>query len=151
VGLRERLDEDLKAAMRAKDAVRLSVIRGIKAAVLAEETKAARVQLDEAGIVAVIAREIKQRQEAAAEFARGGRPDLVEKAENEMAVLRTYLPAPLSSEELSALLTEALAATGASGPRDMGKVMGWLMPRVRGRTDTRALSELVKRRLAEQA
>ncbi|CAB1129629.1 conserved protein of unknown function [Candidatus Hydrogenisulfobacillus filiaventi] len=147
MGLRERLDEDLKAALRAKDQRRLAVIRGVKAAILAEETKGTRTSLDDDGIVGVLSKEIKQRRDAIPDFRRGNRPDLVEQAEAEIAILEEYLPAPLSPAELEALVEEAVAETGASGPRDMGKVMGWLRPRTRGRADGKAVADLVKARL----
>jgi uncharacterized protein YqeY len=146
--LRERLDQDLKAALRAKDATRLSVIRGIKAAVLAQETQSRRTLLDDDGIIAVIVRELKERREVLPQFEAAGRADLVEKARNEIAVLESYLPQALTGEEIAGLIEEAVAAVGASGPKDHGKVMAWLAPRIRGRADGRAVSEAVKTRLA---
>ncbi len=151
MSLRERLNDDLKQAMRDKDAVRLTVIRGIKAAVLQAETRGERTTLDDSGIVAVIAKEVKERQDAAPDFERGGRQDLVDKLAQEIAVLQQYLPEPLSESELTALISEALKETGAQGPKDMGKMMGWLSPRTRGRADGRMVSEAVKRALQNRA
>jgi uncharacterized protein YqeY len=144
MSLRERLNDDLKDAMRAKDNLRLSVIRGIKAAILREETRAERTTLDDAAIVQVIAKEVKERQEAIGDFNRGGRPDLVEKAQSEIQVLQQYLPQPLSRAELDQLVREAIQEVGASGPRDMGRVMGWLTPKTRGRADGKEVAEVVK-------
>lgn len=147
MALRERLNEDLKVAMRAKDPVRLAVIRGIKAAVLSVETRAERVTLEDDGILQVITKELKERQEALPEFERAGRQDLVDKLRQEMALLREYLPAPLSSDELAKLVADAIDRSGAAGPRDLGKVMGILQPAIRGRADGRMVADLVKSQL----
>lgn len=146
--LRERLEADLKTALREHDQTRLSVIRLIKAAVLTQETKGPRRVLDDAGILEVIAREIKERLEALPEFERGGRADLVAKVQRELAVLREYMPPPLSETELDALVDDAVHRTGAKGPKDMGRVMAELMPAVRGRADGRVVSEKVRARLS---
>lgn len=151
MSLRDRLNEDLKDAMRAKDAVRLSVIRGIKAAILQAETRGERVVLDEPGILQVLAKEVKERQDAIQEFERGGRGDLVDKLTQELAVLQDYLPEPLSEAELAQLIQEAIAETDAEGPKDMGRVMGWLTPKTRGRADGKAVSEAVKAALQHRA
>ncbi|MCY0879130.1 MAG: GatB/YqeY domain-containing protein [Firmicutes bacterium] len=149
MSLRERLNDDLKDAMRAKDTLRLSVIRGIKAAILREETRGERTTLDDQGIVQVIAKEVKERQEAIGDFERGGRSDLVAQAQAEIQVLTQYLPQPLSRAELDELIREAIAAVGAQGPRDLGRVMGWLTPKTRGRADGKEVAEAVKARLSE--
>jgi hypothetical protein len=146
--LRERLDEELKVAMRARDAVTLSVIRMVKAAVLDQETRAERTTLDDDGIVRVVEKEIKERRAAIEDFERGGRQDLVDKALGEITVLQTFLPAQLSADELAALVKRAVEETGASGPKDMGRVMGWLTPHTRGRAEGRVVSDLVKAHLA---
>ena len=147
MALRERLNEDLKVAMRAKDPVRLAVIRGIKAAVLSVETRAERVTLEDDGILQVITKELKERQEALPEFERAGRQDLVDKLRQEMAIVQEYLPAPLSSDELAKLVADAIDRSGAAGPRDLGKVMGILQPAIRGRADGRMVADLVKSQL----
>ncbi|MCY0863910.1 MAG: GatB/YqeY domain-containing protein [Sulfobacillus sp.] len=147
MSLRERLNQDLKDAMRAKDQARMTVIRGIKAAILEAETKSQRTTLDDDAIIGVIAKEVKERKETLPEFERGGRLDLVEKLQTEIRILEEYLPTPLTPEEVQALIAEAIRETGASGPRDMGRVMGWLSPKIRGRADGRAVSDLVKAHL----
>lgn len=148
MSLREQLNEDLKAAMRAKDQARLTVVRGIKAAMLAAETRSERITLDDEGILQVIVKELKERRDALPDFERSGRQDLVDKLQLEMTLLSEYLPTPLTEVELHALLEEAVATVEASGPKDMGKVMGWLSPKTRGRADGRQVSEMVKARLA---
>jgi len=147
MSLRERLNQDLKDAMRAKDQARMTVIRGIKAAILEAETKSQRTTLEDDAIIGVIAKEVKERKETLPEFERGGRLDLVEKLQTEIRILEEYLPTPLTPEEVQALIAEAIRETGASGPRDMGRVMGWLSPKIRGRADGRAVSDLVKEHL----
>ena len=148
MSLREQLNEDLKTAMRAKDQARLAVIRGIKAAILAAETRSERITLDDDGILQVIAKELKERRDALPDFERSGRQDLVDKLHHEMALLSQYLPAPLTSDELRVLVNEAVQSVGATGPKDMGKVMAWLTPKTRGRADGREVSALVKEQLA---
>ncbi len=147
MSLRDQLNEDLKTAMRAKDSARLTVIRGIKAAILAAETRSERITLDDDGIMQVIVKEVKERRDALPDFERGGRQDLVDKLTHEMTLLAQYLPTPLTETELQTLVAEAMGAVGALGPQDMGKVMGWLSPKTRGRADGRHVSEIVKSRL----
>lgn len=146
--LRERLDADLKTAMREKDQQKLSTIRMIKSAMKYRETETgAKGPLDDAGIVQVVTSEIKKRRDAIAEYEKAGRTELAEKEKGELAVLEAYLPPQLSPGELEALVDEAVAATGAAGPRDMGKVMKVLTPRTQGRADGKTVSELVKKKL----
>ena len=147
--LREQLDADLKEALRHRHAVRLSVIRQVKAAILAQETRATRTTLDEAGIQAVIAKEIRERRDAIDDYARASRDDLVAKAHSEIEELSRYLPPPLSTAELKELVERAVTETGAASLRDMGKVMAKLVADTRGRADGRELSEMVKARLGE--
>ena len=147
MGLRERLDEDLKAAMRQKDPLRLNTIRGLKSAVKYREIELMRT-LDDAGILGVVASEIKRRKDAAEQYQAGNRPDLVEKEEAESRLLQSYLPQQLSATELAAKVDEVIAQVGAQGPKDMGAVMKALLPQVQGRADGKAVSELVKQRLA---
>ena len=146
--LREQLDADLKTALRQHDALRLSLIRQVKASVLAQETRGRRVTLDDPDILAVIAKEIKEREEVLPDFERGGRADLVEKARAEIAVLEEYLPPKLSDADLQDLVEAAVREVGAEGPRDMGRVMAVLTPKTRGRADGRTVSELVRARLS---
>jgi uncharacterized protein YqeY len=147
MGLRERLDEDLKAAMRQKDPLRLNTIRGLKSAVKYREIELMKT-LDDAGILGVVASEIKRRKDAAEQYQAGNRPDLVEKEEAESRLLQSYLPQQLSPAELAAKVDEVIAQVGAQGPKDMGAVMKALLPQVQGRADGKAVSELVKQRLA---
>ncbi len=151
MSLRERLNEDLKTAMRAKDSARLTVIRGIKAAILAAETRTERITLEDEGILQVIVKELKERKDALPDFERSGRQDLVDKLKLEMTLLSQYLPTPLTEAEVRGLIDEAVDAVRALGPKDMGKVMGWLSPKTRGRADGRQVSEWVKARLASMA
>ena len=147
MALRERLDEDLKAAMRQKDPLRLNTIRGLKSAVKYREIELMK-SLDDAGILGVVASEIKRRKDAVEQYQAGGRPDLVEKEEAESRLLQAYLPQQLSAAELAAKVDEVIAQVGAQGPKDMGAVMKALLPQVQGRADGKAVSELVKQRLA---
>jgi uncharacterized protein YqeY len=147
--LRERLDADMKAAMKAKDELRLNVVRGVKSAVKYREVEGEKaVVLDEAGILQVIGSEIKKRRDSVEQYRAGHREDLAKKEEAEIAVLQGYLPAQLSAEELARKVDEAVARVGAKGPKDMGAVMKALLPEVQGRADGKAVSELVKQKLA---
>ncbi len=147
--LRERLDADMKAAMKAKDDLRLQVVRGVKSAVKYREVEGEKaVVLDEAGILQVLASEIKKRRDSVEQYRAGGREDLAKKEEAEIAVLQGYLPAQLSPEELARKVDEAVARVGAKGPKDMGAVMKALLPEVQGRADGKAVSDMVKARLA---
>jgi hypothetical protein len=145
--LREQLDAELKTALRQHDTLRVSIIRQVKASVQVQETRGRRTTLDDADILAVIAKELKEREEVIPDFERGGRADLVDKARAEMAILEEYLPPQLSDAELLALVEETVAALDAAGPRDMGRVMGALTPKTRGRADGRRVSEMVRARL----
>ncbi len=148
MSLREQLSEDLKGAMRAKDQARLTVIRGIKAAILAAETRSERITLDDDGILGVIAKELKERRDALPDFERSGRQDLIDRLHHEMELLSQYLPTPLTADELRVLVSQAVSSVSATGPKDMGKVMAWLAPKTRGRADGRQVSELVKAELS---
>lgn len=149
MGLRERLDADMKTALREKDSLRLSTIRMIKSAVQYRETEAgAKGQLDDTGILQVLGSEIKKRRDALAEYEKANRTELAEKERKEIEVLQAYLPEQLSDEELVQAVEDAIAEAGAQGPRDMGKVMKVLTPRIQGRADTRAAADLVKQKLA---
>ena len=146
--LRERLDADMKTAMREKDQLKLSTVRMIKSAMKYRETEpGATGPLDDAGIVAVVTSEIKKRRDAIAEYEKAGRQELAAKERDELAVLESYLPPQLSAAELESLVDEAIAATGAQGPKDMGAVMKALTPKTQGRADGRAVSDLVKKKL----
>jgi uncharacterized protein len=143
MSLKARITEDMKAAMRAGEKERLSCIRMLQAGIQQREIDE-RIQLDDAAVLAVIDKMIKQRKESVAQFQAGNRADLVAKESAEIAVLSSYLPEQLGAAELDALIRDAIAATGAACMKDMGKVMGVLKPKVQGRTDMGALSARVK-------
>jgi uncharacterized protein YqeY len=147
MALRERLDEDLKSAMRAKDSLRMNTIRGLKSAVKYREIELMK-PLDEAGILGVAATEIKRRRDSVEQYRAGNRPDLADKEEAEIRLLQDYLPQQLPAAELEAKVDEVIARVGAKGPKDMGAVMKALLPDVQGRADGKVVSELVKQRLA---
>jgi uncharacterized protein YqeY len=152
MGLREQLMEDLKEAMRHQDAVRKRTIRSVIAALKQAETEldasGQRVHLDDQGIQNVIHKQAKQRQESIVEFGKGGRQDLVEQEQAELAILQSYLPRQLSREEIEAEARQAIAEVEASGPQDLGKVMKPLMARLRGRADGRLANQIVRELLA---
>ena len=145
--LRERLREDTTAAMRSGDALRRDVLRMVQNAIYNAD-KAKHTTMSDEDIVGVITREVKTRRESVEAFHKGGREDLVAKEEAEIAILRDYLPEALSDDELQALVDEGVAATGATSARDLGKVMGWLSPKIRGRADGKVASGLVAQALA---
>lgn len=136
--------------MRSGDALRRDVLRMAQNAIYSIE-KAGHKQLTDDEVIGVLAREVKTRRESIEAFRAGGREDLAAKEEAEIAILQGFLPQQLSEAELSSLVAEAVATTGATSPRDLGKVMGWLSPRTRGRADGKRLSELVTAALAEAA
>ena len=145
--LREGLKDDTTAAMRSGDALRRDVLRMVQNAVYNID-KAKHTTMSDDEIVGVISREVKTRRESVEAFRAGGREDLATKEEAEIAILRDYLPEAMSDEELQALVDEGVAATGASSARDLGKVMGWLSPKIRGRADGKVASGLVAQALA---
>ncbi|SIS66767.1 GatB/YqeY domain-containing protein [Alicyclobacillus vulcanalis] len=143
----DQLNEDLKQAMRDKDKVRLSVIRMVKSAAKNREIELGRALTDE-DMTAVIQKEIKQRRDSLQAFQEAQRADLIEQAEQEIAVLEAYLPAQLGDDEIEQLAKDVMARVGASTKADMGKVMRELMPSVRGRADGRRVQQIVERLLA---
>ena len=145
--LRERLHAEMTDAMRAHDALRRDVLRMAEAAVYGVEKKEHR-ELTDDEVVGVLTREVKTRRESVEAFRAGGREDLAAKEEAEIAILSAYLPTQLSDDEIRALVDEAIEQTGASSARDLGRVMGVLSPRTRGRADGRRVSELVAQALA---
>ncbi|WP_242346476.1 GatB/YqeY domain-containing protein [Anaeromyxobacter terrae] len=147
MALKETLDADMKAAMREKDAPKLSVIRMLKSAIKYREIEVMK-PLDDAGVLAVIATEIKRRRDSVEQYRAGNRADLADKEEAEILVLQAYLPAQLGEDELRAKVDAAIAKTGAQGPKDMGAVMKALLPEVQGRAEGKAVSDMVKARLA---
>jgi uncharacterized protein len=145
--LKERITEDMKSAMRAKDGDRLGAIRLLLAAIKQKEVDE-RVVADDAAVLGIIEKLIKQRKDSIQQFEKAGRMDLVGREEAELAVLTGYLPQQMSDAELSAAIDAALAESGAAGPQAMGKVMAALKPRIAGRADIGKASALVKQRLA---
>jgi uncharacterized protein len=141
--LKERITEDMKAAMRAADRERLGTIRMLQAAIKQREVDE-RITLDDAQVLAVIEKMVKQRRESVAQFEQGGRLDLAAKEKAEIEQLQAYLPAQLSDEEVEGLVREAIATTGATSVKDMGKVMGLVKSRAAGRADMGAVSARIK-------
>ncbi len=147
MSLRERIQSELTAAMRSGDELRRDVLRMATNAAYNVEKKQQR-PLAEDELIAVLTREVKTRRESIEAFRKGNREDLATKEEAEIAILQEYLPQALTEDELEALVHEAIATSGAQSARDMGKVMGWLAPRTRGRADGKRVSELVAQALA---
>ncbi|MBM7868000.1 GatB/YqeY domain-containing protein [Heliobacterium gestii] len=145
MSLKERLMEDMKQAMKDKEAgkFRLSVVRMARSAVQKVEIDKRR-DLTEEETIDVLAREVKQRRDSIAEYEKAGRSDAVEALKQEITLLTAYLPQQLSEEEVRALVREAVTVTGAQSPKDMGKVMGVLMPKVKGRADGKLVNQIVK-------
>jgi uncharacterized protein YqeY len=148
--LKDRIQEDMKTAMRSGEKDRLGAIRMILAAIKQREVDE-RLTLDDAQTLAVIEKMIKQRREAIAQFQSGGRQDLVAKESAEVALLQSYLPAQLNEAELDALIGEAIAAAGASSIKDMGKVMGLVKAKAAGRADMSAVSARIKQKLTARS
>jgi uncharacterized protein YqeY len=146
VPLKERITEDMKTAMRAGEKDRLATIRLMLAAVKQIEVDE-RIVLDEARMLTVLEKMVKQRKESIAQFESGGRPDLVAKETAELAIIQAYLPAQLSESELDALIAEAIASTGAATIKDMGKVMGVVKSKAAGRADMGAVGARIKQKL----
>jgi len=145
--LRDQVNADISAAMKAKDAARLSALRMLKAAIMNKGVEKGR-DLDDAEVLQVVSTLVKQRRDSIEQFSNAGRADLVDKETAEIAVLEHYLPPAASGEEIDAAVLEAIAETGASSPKDMGKVMKAVMPRLAGKNaDGRAVSEAVRRKL----
>ncbi len=147
MSFKDRINDDMKSAMRAKDAPRLLTIRGLMAAMKQREVDE-RISLDDAAIVAIVDRLCKQRKDSIEQFTAGGRQDLVDKEQAELAVLESYLPARLGADAVAAEVAVLIAETGASGPGDMGKVMAAARPRFAGRADLGLVSAAVKAALA---
>ncbi|VVE05023.1 GatB/YqeY domain-containing protein [Pandoraea terrigena] len=147
MSLKERITEDMKTAMRAKAAEQLGTIRLLLAAIKQREVDE-RITLDDAAIVAVVDKLIKQRKDSISQFQAAGRTDLADKEAAELDVLKVYMPQQLSADEVEQAVKAAVAQTGAAGPQDMGKVMGVLKSQLAGRADMTAVSAQVKAALA---
>jgi uncharacterized protein YqeY len=147
VSLKERITDDMKAAMRAGEKERLGVIRMITAAIKQREVDE-RVLLDDTQVLSVLEKMIKQRKESLAQFQAGNRQDLVDKESAEITLLQAYMPSRLSDAEVDALIADAVAATGAASIKDMGKVMGIIKTKAQGRADMAAVGAKIKARLS---
>jgi len=145
--LREQLNEDMKSAMKAREADRLAAIRLLLSEVKRREVDE-RITLDDAGVIAVVEKMIKQRKDSISQYEKAARQDLADKEKFEIGILEAYLPQQLSAAEVDAIVAEAIAATGAKGAADMGKVMGVVKPKLAGRADMGKVSGLVKAKLA---
>jgi uncharacterized protein len=146
VTLRDRLHTEITAAMRSGDSLRRDTLRMAESAIYNAEKRDRRTYADD-DVVAIIGREVKTRRESVEAFRKGGREELATKEESEIAILGEFLPEQLSDDDLQTLVAEAVTATGAASPRDLGRVMGWLAPRTRGRADGRRVSTLVAEHL----
>jgi uncharacterized protein YqeY len=152
VSLRDRLDEELKAAMKSSNAMRRDSLRMVLAAVQKTEKETTRGRaLTDDEMIGVLTRELKVRHESLELFRAGGRENLVAQEEAAIAVVSEFVPQQLTEAELRALVDQAITETGAASPRDMGKVMGWLSPKTRGKADGKAVSQLVTQLLAARS
>ncbi len=146
MSLKSQLTEDMKTAMRAKDKARLGVIRLVLAAIKQLEVDQ-RIELDDAAVLVVLDKMVKQRRESIRQYTDAGRNDLVDQEQAEVEVIQTYLPQPLSEAEIAHLVADAISATGAESVKDMGKVMGVIKPKAQGRADMSQVSALIKTQL----
>lgn len=142
-----RLSEDMKQAMKDKDKETLSVIRMVRASLQNESIKLGKDELTEDEELTILSRELKQRKDSLQEFEAAGRDDLVEKTKKEIAILEPYMPAQISIDELKSLINETIQEIGASSMKDMGKVMGAIMPKVKGKADGSQINKLVQESL----
>lgn len=149
MSLKEKLLNDMKEAMKEKDVLRKNTVQSVRGAILQQE-KDTMKEIGEEQILDIIITEIKKRKDALADFEKGHRPDLIDAANAEIAILQTYLPAQLSEEELTALIRETIAEVSAVSMKDMGKVMGAITPKIKGRADNSKVSSIVKQCLAHQ-
>ena len=148
MSIKDQITEDMKTAMRAKEVARLGAIRLLLAAIKQREVDE-RVVVDDAGVIAIVEKMIKQRKDSISQFEKAGRDDLVAIEVGEMAILQDYLPAQLSDAEVEAAVAAAVSSTGATGPQDMGKVIGALKAQLAGKADMGKVSALVKTSLAK--
>lgn len=144
--VKQRIQDDVKAAMRARDKERISTLRMILAAIKQKEIDE-NIELDDVQTLAVLDKMVKQHRDSIAQFQQGGRADLVDKETRELAIVQSYLPTPLTDAEINELLQQAMQETGAKSIQDMGKVMAVLKPKVQGRADMGRISALVKQAL----
>ena len=149
MSLKETLLQDLKVAMKEKDTIRKNTIQLVRAGVLQIE-KDNHVELDDEGVLDVVAKELKKRRDSLPEFEKSGRTDLIDNLNKEIEVLLGYLPEQLTEDEIKKIVEETIAETGASSMKDMGKVMGAVSPKVKGRADNRVVSSYVKELLSKK-
>ena len=147
MSLKDRILQDVKDAMRARDKSRLATIRLITAAIKQQEVDE-RIELDDTQVLALLDKMCKQRRESISQFEKAGRDDLIAQETSELELIQTYLPEQLDEDEIAALIEEAMASTGAASIKDMGKVMGQLKPKLQGRADMGAVSAMIKAKLA---
>jgi uncharacterized protein YqeY len=148
MSLKQQINDDMKAAMRAKETARLGAIRLLLAAMKQREVDE-RIELSDADVVAIIEKMLKQRRDSISQYKTANRQDLVDVEEFEVSVLQAYMPQQFSEAEIAAAIAEAIAATGAAGPQDMGKVMGVVKPKLAGRADMGKVSGLIKAQLTK--
>lgn len=146
MSLKERLQEDWKLAMKSKDSFKAGVLSMTRAAILNSEKTDGKA-LDDDQVIAVISKEVKQRRESIVEFKKGNRPDLVEQTNKEIEILLDYLPQQLTEKEIIEIVRAAVIEVGANSIKDMGKVMAYVQPKVRGKADGRTVSQMVKQQL----
>ena len=145
--LKERISQDTKDAMRAKDKARLGVLRLVSAAIKQKEVDE-RTEVDDVGVLAILEKMVKQRRDSIAQYEKAGRDDLLEQEQFEVGIIQEFMPEQLSETEIEALVDEAVQASGAASMKDMGKVMDMLKPKLAGRADMGMVSQLIKRRLS---
>lgn len=146
--LEEKIMEDYKKAMKDKDAAKVSTLSFLRADLKYAAIDKRKDKLEDADVIAVVKKQVKQRQDSIEQFKNGGRQDLAQKETGELEVLKSYLPQQLSEDKIRAIIEEAVKETGACGPQDMGKLMKALLPKLSGGADNKLVSELVKNRLA---
>ena len=152
MSLKERISEDIKSAMKAKDKIRLETVRSIKKAVLEKEVDlrpSGKENLTEEQEIELLARLAKQRRESIEQYQQGGREDLAQKEAAELVIIETYLPKQLSEEEINTIIDKIISSVGATSPKDLGKVMGVAMKELKGKADGKKIQALVKRKLAD--
>ena len=143
MSLKERLFEDLKTAMKEKDTIRKDTVQLVRSGILQIE-KDQKIELDDEGVIEVVSKQLKSRRDSLPDFEKSGRQDLIEKLNKEIEVLLGYLPEQLSEQEIQTIVAEAVAETGASTMKDMGKVMAIVAPKVKGRADNKVVGDFVK-------
>ena len=146
MSLKDRITDDVKDAMRAKDKPRLATLRLITAAIKQQEVDE-RIELDDTQLLSLLDKMCKQRRESISQFEKAARDDLIAQEVSELAIIKSYLPEQLGEAEIAALIDETMAATGAASIKDMGKVMGQLKPKLQGRADMAAVSAMIKAKL----